>query len=530
MKLSRHRIAVLSRDRNFLLKTAGAIGVAAMIIGYAVSHFTVDATVKSFFSLTDPEERIQELEDMQNLILESQGQSLSTEDLAEAIRYRESSENRNGVITELELIINSSTGVSADEKAMLKSLVRAIHGDDDERAAARSELEAYTSNIPPPRFAEAFFADALARNKEYEKALSHFQKEGENFDDADYSRRRVLELMIQENRNDELRNFYKSSRYGGKETLRARMTLASKYRDYGYLFLTVLEHDFGYPNILPIAMALFSAAIWFVIIGQFAGFERKQIATYGICLLLGIVSAVLTLYVVILQDEIQGFKMHPHDPVKQMTYCIAGIGLREELLKLLCFVPVAIFLRKRYDDLAAFIGASMVGLGFALNENLVYFGDTPGFTPWDRFLTANFFHVVLTAICGLSFYQMLRRRGRGWENFLADFLLMVFAHGAYDAVLIMPSLQEYSFIAVFFIYGLLAYRYFGIADSLARSNVAQSVSPLGIFVISSALLISVLFVAVCVGVPFLLALPMYLMSLAGMIPIIFLFINRFRNA
>ena len=49
-------------------------------------------------------------------------------------------------------------------------------------------------------------------------------------------------------------------------------------------------------------------------------------------------------------------------------------------------------------------------------------------------------------------------------------------------------------------------------------------------VIGSALLVGVIFVAVCVGLPFREALAQYFESLALMIPIAFLYINQFREA
>jgi RsiW-degrading membrane proteinase PrsW (M82 family) len=142
-----------------------------------------------------------------------------------------------------------------------------------------------------------------------------------------------------------------------------------------------------------------------------------------------------------------------------IRYFVLGVGLREELSKLLLLLPLAPLLVRRGNELETLTVAACVGLGFALVENSHYFKATLGSSSVSRFLTANFFHMAATGLIGLAVVRGLREpRVRGLEA-LAIFGVIVFAHGLYDAALSLPALAEYSMGAMV-IYILLAYQFF----------------------------------------------------------------------
>ncbi|MCB1066206.1 MAG: hypothetical protein KDN20_25210, partial [Verrucomicrobiae bacterium] len=117
---------------------------------------------------------------------------------------------------------------------------------------------------------------------------------------------------------------------------------------------------------------------------------------------------------------------------------------------------------------------------------------------------------------------------RQWDNFLYDFLIVVAAHGAYDALLMIPALMEYGIIYII-IFALIAYLFLDQATHLMRPQSSMTISPLAVFVLGSALLMGVVLCYACWAVPFAQALGAYLSGLGGMIAIIFVFINRLRS-
>jgi len=149
----------------------------------------------------------------------------------------------------------------------------------------------------------------------------------------------------------------------------------------------------------------------------------------------------------VVQDDILGH--HAGDTLPQaFAYFIGGVGLREELCKLLLFVPFVPILLKRDNELEAMLVASFVGLGFAIEENGNYYMMSEAASAPGRFLTANFFHIALTGMNGLYLYRACRW-GRNWINqFLFIFPLTIVVHGAYDALLELPEVEGGGFWAM----------------------------------------------------------------------------------
>ncbi len=133
--------------------------------------------------------------------------------------------------------------------------------------------------------------------------------------------------------------------------------------------------------------------------------------------------------------------------------------MREEFLKLLCFTPLLPFLLKRKNDLEILTVASLVGLGFATEENINYFEMSQGVSALGRFITANFLHIALTGLCGLSLAHAFIHRAAYIQQAAATFLLAVLVHGAYDAFLIIPELSDYSILTTI-LFVLIVYQYF----------------------------------------------------------------------
>ena len=87
-----------------------------------------------------------------------------------------------------------------------------------------------------------------------------------------------------------------------------------------------------------------------------------------------------------------------------------------------------------------------MSLGFSIEENFSYAARALG-SPvlMNRFLTANFLHMFLTAFICYSLTIAVQRGGRAWEEFAVSFAKMVLAHGVYDFLLVDPQMQKGGF-------------------------------------------------------------------------------------
>jgi RsiW-degrading membrane proteinase PrsW (M82 family) len=144
--------------------------------------------------------------------------------------------------------------------------------------------------------------------------------------------------------------------------------------------------------------------------------------------------------------------------VPGLRFFIVGVGLREELPKLICLLPLMLLLVHQRDEFAALLISACVGLGFAIVENLSYYQWSQATATMGRFLTANPYHMALTGLIGLYVYRACRDPRNWAAPAVAMFSLMVIAHGAYDAFS-LPDLAEYS-LGAYIIFALVMYQFF----------------------------------------------------------------------
>ncbi len=117
-----------------------------------------------------------------------------------------------------------------------------------------------------------------------------------------------------------------------------------------------------------------------------------------------------------------------------LLYSIIGIGLVEEIVKI---IPLLIFLRftriiqEPYDYLLV---AGLSALGFAFLENVQYFNESLGGIIAGRTLTATLLHMILTSIVAYGLILGLYQKTRlpVWLVFTLHLCLAAILHGFYD--------------------------------------------------------------------------------------------------
>lgn len=552
VKFSRAVLSRRSRDHRLLLRVASGIGLVSLVAGFLVSHFTASGSWAPFFDavrgvhrlpaipdLPDPEKatfadwlqaiRGLDLIDRQTAEEESPAPRVPVmpappEDLAPAPPDFASELSR------LETALIGSA-LPEPERQLLLALLHGLLGTEKaEREAATRELRSMANATPPRRRAAEFLGDVLERAGDAGGAIDAYRTEVDRFPaESPRSLHRLATLLRQEERLTDLEQLMQRPDLRQQFPIRDHIDLAIDRRDYAALAKWTLLHDLQFHDPWLAVLSLFAAVVWLIIVTQFAGWDRQRLSLYTLAVGLGWLSATLTLYAVFIQSEIRGFDFdESDDAVQQILYFVAGVGLREETLKLLCFLPLVPYLARRAGENDALVCAGLVGLGFALNENIGYVDRGGEFTAWSRFLTANFAHIAWTGIAGLALYRLWRRPRRSWDHFLHDFLIVVAAHGAYDAFIAVPALGDYSFLSLV-IFAASAYWFLDHAADQQSGSGAMTVSPIAVFVIGGALLIGVTFCYACWAVPFSIAMAEYVRSLAGVVPVAFIFINRFRH-
>ncbi|MEQ1841883.1 MAG: PrsW family glutamic-type intramembrane protease [Verrucomicrobiales bacterium] len=507
----------LSRERTFLLKASAAVTMVAVLLALLISLF---ATPSRFTQ-------------------EGMTAAGDRESLVPLIRFGRPVPTETRILTCADLVRDGSQNLFAEEiEASLEDLrndpsvepVRlwwaGLNAPDPAPFLVKLET------IPPETpYRDEFMGDLEFKRANHKTALRLYLSAAECYPDSLYSRRSAVFLSRFEEDSGLLRQLLDDATFRGAFEANDLLSYFAYLRDYPALARSVLATEWQRMGTAYVIPAVFTAAIWFFILLAFGEPTRGRIAKALIAFLLGLVSASLTLFAVMIQEDLFGFRFHEGDtPLGQFIYFLSGVALREESLKLLCFLPLVILLRRKSSPLEMLLFAGMTGLGFAFQENLAYFEAGAGtFTAWIRLLTANVLHFSLTGMAGYYLWRMLARGFRGWEEFLVSYLAVVFAHAIYNAIISMPSLAAYAPLNPILV-AVIAYQYFDpLRDQMEKAGMHRRFSPLGIFVLGSVVLACTVLVSSAFSQPFRFALGAFVSTVGAMIPLAFAFISRFRD-
>ncbi len=533
----KQNLITFSRDRNFLLRGALLIGALGILSGLLVSKLR-DHTpqTESLLSairtccpwLTGDIQEIPlskgDISNLQKVVKISNGRKYTPENLASAIRQ--------GLHPLTQKLGIGPNILSPDTYALFSVYADALHSTtENKREQSRQALQFTADQEQAPRFACEFYADILTRDNKYAEALHYLESEVTTFPQSDYAKTGILRMLLALEKAEQLAVHFEKPDY--RKTLNDRefteitlflgkwMTLISWHG------LRIVKNNSA-PWVL---LTAFAAMLWLIIItnlGKLGEAWRFRGVLYIMGFAGGFLSTFVVLGMLIWQEQVIGFHFNG-DFANDLIYCICGIGLREESVKLLVLAPFLPLLLKRKSSMEALATAACVGLGFAAAENLIYInpGSEGGVFP--RFLTANFFHISLTGIAGLALFHFARWPRTRWEEFLATFIVVIVVHGLYDAAAgLVPQISGQLGIFTIIIFALVANRYINLAKEV-REGGESSVSPLGVFVIGTALLVAAAWNLGCYLHPMQEVMKDVGQTALAMGAMSFLFINQFRG-
>lgn len=355
---------------------------------------------------------------------------------------------------------------------------------NDPTALAR--VTALADQASSPRFANYVTGRLAMQRDDYRAAFDRFHREGEQPNAAESH---YWALLALEHARDyaTLAKLQADPKYAPHFSANRRLTLAVGERRWGEIVRLIPEIQLaGYRADLWLIAALTGLA-WALVLVHLGQVRERRTSTAALCLVgfgAGVLSTTLTLFFIVVQDDIWLFSSG--DEIERVfAYYVGGVGLREELAKLLLFAPLVWLLRER-DELDALLVACFVGLGFAVEENVGYFHASAAASSTGRFLTANFLHIALTGLNGLAFFRACTRGGAGLNDFLFVFPLTVLAHGAYDTFLSAPQIDRGDIFATMCFIGI-SYWFFSRVNPL-RSPVRMRLSLTGALVIGLSVL------------------------------------------
>jgi len=372
---------------------------------------------------------------------------------------RSAPEPQKRVISEVEIDTYLDRAAMSDETAILMIYWREVQSDTDVEIE-RGPVEKLAMAKPPVRYANHLRAREAEMDGKFEEAADGYEREGLAFPQMSRDLETSLRLRADQNDWEEIGKRLADPRFRDAARAGIRFHHAVATRNWAGAARWFFGSLYDRVSTGPLLLAILAAALWFLFclrLGRVEDRIRFRAPLYFAAFFLGILSVYPTVVAIIVEEDLFGF-IQKGNWIAELIYFVFGVGLREELMKLLLFAPLLLFFRRQKNRLETLSLGALVGLGFAAEENLAYFHEGDLSTALGRFLTANFLHISLTALLASSFADFVDDPGGKSDELMKTFLLVVGLHGAYDFFLESRDFAEVSFLAMT-IFVILARRF-----------------------------------------------------------------------
>ncbi|QDT04628.1 hypothetical protein K227x_30210 [Rubripirellula lacrimiformis] len=347
----------------------------------------------------------------------------------------------------------SMIGDDGDRSTIAVELIRSVQDE----VPTKTLVQMADQRVAYSRLAIGAFYLSQQR---YEAAAKNFEAEVD-VSDSPIARQFAVDCYNAANDVTAIRRLASDPQYQSLISPSDRLLIAESDQDWGKIFWIIpLLMAERMDNAMAAGLAVFAAAGWFVVLMQMGQADARTGVRWWLCLV-GVALGCLSIWpthLLNIWQEINWDLLEGDDWFQNVKYYVLGVGLREELAKLLLLLPLMPFLASRRNTIEALLVSASVGLGFAMVENMGYFSRSGGTDSMGRFLTANFAHIAMTGLIGLAVARVIWKQ-QDVSHALLVFLLVMLAHGFYDAAIAVPELSEYS-IGGMILFILLAYAFF----------------------------------------------------------------------
>ncbi len=135
-----------------------------------------------------------------------------------------------------------------------------------------------------------------------------------------------------------------------------------------------------------------------------------------------------------------------------LVYLIFIVGFFEELFKLFPFIFIVKWFRNFDEKIDGIIYSSIVALGFASYENLIYLQYLSGAELVGRAIASPLTHSVFASIWGHYTGIFLLNKDKNYKKILIAFTISFFLHGIYDYLSISSTIRILSSIVILMIW------------------------------------------------------------------------------
>jgi RsiW-degrading membrane proteinase PrsW (M82 family) len=504
----RSRAFQLTRDRTFLLRVAAGILAVSTLISVCLIILHGKEWPPSKMKTPTKEQRIQSHEAMlkeeYELLMAS-----ATQEPVRVVRWLLSMDLPTGgtfdpvmlEIGEMDLaaLFRKHAGDPGFTEACSAYARFKFETDESARARALEQLAQISRRDDAPRHANELYAESLYRLGRFPEVLQAWMREGRRYPEATTTRLLAFDMALRFKDSSVLAEICSDKDFR-KHINAARLSDAAKIiADRKMLFEALSRMTWErWMQGASLFLALLAAGVWYGILVYTGSREPYRWLRFLPAVFAGIVSVTVLLWL----QEATDYRM-PMDgggnaptPTHAMMDWVLNVGLPEEGVKGLLFAFFLPVLLHNGSGTKAALAGGCVGLGFSLDENLLYFAAEGSGVALGRFLTANFLHIGLTGILGWGLYELFRSRFHKATEFLIVFGGVTLAHGLYDFTADLGNNDEWGMsIMHVVILAAVAKFYLKLLHSSEERPAGWVFSRTSIFVWGIAVLVGVMMMA-----------------------------------
>jgi len=196
--------------------------------------------------------------------------------------------------------------------------------------------------------------------------------------------------------------------------------------------------------IFPILGAICGAMLWLTYFKRIDLLEGERIADVIIAFIAGFLTPSITLWIYYWLGLID-MKFNGQF-TNDFLYSLLGVGLSEELSKLLGVFIVFKILKKRINEpIDYLVFAGIVALGFSVRENFIYYNNYGSQIITGRTYITCLIHIINTSICVYGLYRnRIFGMGNVYVNSIIGISLAVISHGMFDFFLTQSFLGDFT--------------------------------------------------------------------------------------
>lgn len=252
--------------------------------------------------------------------------------------------------------------------------------------------------------------------------------------------RRVLLLTVLESENPAfVERWFSHPDYETEARGSFRFDLGRRRGDWGMMLRNFWLMEAQRIRLDALLMTLIAGLVWSaMLLGLYSGPNRRTLLCLApLAFILGWISTWPTIFSGIWLDT--RFNLSEGDTfLVGLAYFLVSVGLREEVLKLLLYTPFLIWTLRNWRDGEALILGALVGLGFAIEENLGYFDPVSSGVMVSRFISANILHFTLTGATALALTRAVRDPGKWGMDSVQTLGMAIGLHAIYNTLLTHP--------------------------------------------------------------------------------------------